>query len=101
MDPSEVLKLLQKLQDPNFRRQARQGLTVMCTAAAALATFILLVVILLIAHKSFNRMTVGGVTLASALNGLVVGRFLASRILKAFQQKIREKAGIPNLFGNF
>lgn len=101
MDPAEVLKLLQKLQDPNFRRQARQGLTLMCTAAASLLTFLLLLVIVLVAHQSLTRMTLGGVTLASGLNGLVMGRFLANRILKAFQQKIREKAGIPNLFGNF
>ncbi|MFN8613567.1 MAG: hypothetical protein U0931_38870 [Vulcanimicrobiota bacterium] len=99
MDPAEVIQLLQKLQDPVFRKQAQQGLTLMCSAVAALVTLITLVLTVALAHHSFTAGVVGAIAVTSGLNGFFVGRLLSRRILRAFQQKIKEKAGIPNLFG--
>lgn len=101
MEPAEVLQLLQKLQDPNFRRQARGGLTLMCTAGATLATLLILSIAVLLAHKAWTPPILGGVLGASCLNGILFGRWLSKRILRTFMQKIREKAGFSKLFDSF
>jgi hypothetical protein len=101
MDSAEVLEILKKLQDPNFRRQARGGLTLMCTAGAGLATLLILSIAVLIAHKAWTPPLLGGVLGASCLNGILFGRWLSNRILRTFQQKIREKAGFSKLFDDF
>lgn len=84
----EAMHLLQKIQDPNFRRLAYRGLQFICMAGLFLLTLLTLFITVPINHLTFTAANLGGMIIISSIAGLLGGYILARILVNWFQRKI-------------